>query len=117
MNITITRMLYDALITAARTGNVVEVLRLRDMIDTSNSVKRFFLYIRWQDLGGRAPTPIELGKGWPVNQTFQLELDRAITRADVNTVLSTNASNPVTIMVTPDRAGNVGWYLIDDYVF
>lgn len=117
MTVSITRPQYDALMTAALAGNTTEVSRLRDIIDKANSIKRYYLSIRWQDVGGRPPPRIELGRGWPSDQTFLLELDRPIARSDVDAVLTQQATNPTSVMVTPDRAGNVGWTLIDDYTF
>ena len=115
--VTLTRSQYDALLAAARQANPQAADQLRREIDAANGITRYFLYIRWQDVGGKAPPRIELGKGWPVNQTYQLELLRRIARADVDDVLRTNAVNPVSIMVTPDRQGVVGWTLINDYDF
>lgn len=116
-NITMTRAQYDALIAAAHAGQTVEVDRLRDLIDESNGITRYQLWIRWQDVGGRPPPRIELGKGWPVDQTYFLELERKITRLDVDDVLRNNAQNPVSVMVTPDVDATVGWTLINDYDF
>lgn len=116
-NITMTRAQYDALIAAAHTGQTVEVDRLRDLIDEANGITRYQLWIRWQDVGGRPPPRIELGKGWPENQTYFLELERKITRLDIDDVLRNNAKNPVSVMVTPDVNATVGWTLIDDYDF
>lgn len=115
--VTLTRPQYDALMSAALAGNTAEVARLRDIIDKANGIKRYFLYVRWQDVGGRPPPLIELGKGWPPNQTYKMELDRPIARADVDAIVAKAAVNPVSVMVTPDRAGIVGWSLIDDYNF
>jgi hypothetical protein len=116
-DLTVTRTQYDALINAALAGDTDEVRRIRDLIDKANDIKRYFLYIRWQDVGGTAPRRIELGVGWPEEQTYQLELERPIARTDVDTVLATNAANPVGVQVTPDRNGVVGWTLLDDYTF
>ena len=116
-DLTVTRPQYDALITAALAGNTAEVLRLRSIIDAANGIKRYFLFIRWQDVGGEPPPRIELGKGWPPEETYQLELDRPIAREDVDSVLVQQAVNPTTVMITPDRAGVVGWTLVDDYTF
>jgi len=117
MPITIERTQYDALINAALAGDTEGVRRIRDVIDRANDVRRYFLYIRWQDVGGQPPRRIEIGAGWPQDMTFQLELERPITRQDVDSILIANAANPVTVMVTPDRAGQVGWTLLNDYAF
>lgn len=115
--VTLTRSQYEALLSTARLASPQIADQLRREIDAANGITRYFLYIRWQDVGGKAPPRIELGKGWPPTQTYQLELERRIARADVDEVLRTNAVNPVSIMVTPDRLGVVGWTLIDDYDF
>lgn len=116
-NVTLTRAQYDALTNAALSGNTEEVRRLRDLIDKANGITRYRLWIRWQDIGGRPPPRIELGKGWPENQTYFLELERRITRADVNDVLRLNTKNPASVMVTPDPLATVGWTLVNDYDF
>lgn len=117
MSITLTRPQYDALITAALDADLEQVARIRDIIDSSNGIVRYYLSIRWQDVGGTPPPRIELGKGWPEDQSYLLELDRPITRADVDEVLDQNTVNPVGVMLTPDKNGVVGWTLINDYVF
>lgn len=116
--ITMTRAQYDALLNAAQVDiDPAALLRLREMIDTANGITRYFLWIRWQDVGGRPPPRIELGKGWPPLQTYFLELERPLTRADVDDVLRNNATSPVDPQVTPDRYGVVGWTFLPDYSF
>lgn len=111
----ITRAQYDALIAAALGGNLEEVRRIRDIVDKSNLIRRYVLYIRWQDGGGTPPRNIELGKPWPPELTTLLELDRPIGKDDVMTLVRSRAANPVSVLVTPDRAGVVGWSAIDTY--
>lgn len=117
MPITMSRAEYDALIAAGLAADTTEIERLQAIIDETNSITRYRLQIRWQDIGGTRPTHIELGLGWPTDQSFLLELERPIERADVDTVTSTQAQNPVSIMVTRDPAGVVGWTLVGDYLF
>lgn len=117
MPITMTRGQYDALIAAGLQGDQEATEDLRDAIDSANNITRYRLSIRWQDIGGDRPSVIELGKGWPPETSFLLELERPIERADVDDVLTTQASNPVDPMVTPDPNGQVGWTLLDDYDF
>ena len=115
--LSITRSQYEALLATASLASPQVADQLRLEIDAANGITRYFLYIRWQDVGGKAPPRIELGKGWPPAQTYKLELERRIARLDVDEVLRNNAVNPVSIMVTPDRQGVLGWTLIDDYDF
>jgi len=116
-NVSVPRDQYEALRTAALSGDTSECQRIFDLIDRANQIRRYFLYIRWQDVGGTPPPRIELGKGWPKDQTYKLEMDRPISRFDVDSILQQVARNPTSVMVTPDRAGLVGWTLIDDYNF
>lgn len=115
--LTITRTQLDALVAAGLASNTAEVERLRDIIYTANSIRIYRLSIRWQNVGGQPPPRIELGLGWPQDQTYLLELERAIAREDVDTVLTTNAVNPALVMVTPDPNGELGWTLLEDYSF
>jgi len=118
-DITITRAQYDSLLAAANGDTQVDVEGLQKLIDDANGITRYFLYIRWQDLGGQPPTRIELGDGvnWPANQEFGLSQETPISREDVDIVLQTQATNPVDAMVTSDRNGIVGWTLLDDWDF
>jgi hypothetical protein len=117
MSIEMTRSQYDSLLFHATAADPAAAAQLRRDIDAANGISRYFLYVRWQDVGGGQPTRISLGAGWPPELTYQLELERAIARSDVDDVLRTSAVNPVSVMVTPDRNGVVGWTLIDDYTF
>ena len=117
MTVTMTRAQYDALINAGLEGNTSAIESLRSTIDGANSITRYRLNIRWQDVGGSPPPTIELGKGWPPELTFLLELERPIAKEDVLVTVSAQANNPVDIHVTPDVTGAVGWTLIDDFDF
>lgn len=117
MAITLTREQYDTLCALAKTADPSAALTLQRAIDSENGIRRFFLYVRWQNVGGRPPPRIELGKGWPSDQTATVELERPISREDVDTILRTQATNPASVMVTPDRFGVVGWTLLEDHQF
>ncbi len=102
--------------TGTRTADSV-LDALKKKIDTANSVKRFFLFIRWMESGGAPPTRIEIGNGWPPTQQFELHMDRAISRDDVDTVLRTQAIRPVSPVVTTDPGGTLGWTELDVWDF
>jgi len=116
-DITITRAQYDALLAAASSSNTAEVTRLRGLIDAANGITRYVLQIRWQDAGGTPPPRLQRFSDWPVAQTYKLELDRAITRQDVDDVLAQRATSAVSVLVTPDVNGVVGWAEIEEYAF
>lgn len=116
-DLTITRNQYDALIAAALDKNTSEVLRLRSIIDKQNDIKRYFLNVRWQDVGGEPPPRVSFSAGWPPMSTYKIELERKIVRSDVEDVLRTQAANPQLVLVTPDPNAEVGWTEIDEYDF
>jgi hypothetical protein len=115
--ITMSRSEYDALIEAGITTDNEEIYRLRNSIDAANGITRYVINMRWQELGGTAPARINLAQGWPPQQVYRLELERRIERADVDTVLTQVATNPVDVQVTSDPRASVGWYNLDDYDF
>lgn len=117
MSISMSRAQYESLTALAITADPTSGRTLRSEIDVANGVKRYSLNLRWKDVGGKPPPRIELGKGWPEEMTRLLELDRPITRRDVDDVLREVATNPAATMVTPDPLGIVGWTYIDDYDF
>jgi hypothetical protein len=117
MTVQMTREQYETLLVAATAGDPAVVAVLQPIVDAANGITRYVLHVRWQNVGGTVPSRIELGRGWPVEQTYVLRLERRIERADVDTVLAQNATNPASTMVTPDPAGEVGWTYIDSYTF
>jgi hypothetical protein len=118
--ITMQRTEYDALLAASKAAvdagaSELDYLALRRTIDEANSITRYFLLIRWVELGAQQPT--QLGQPWPPEQEFALELERPIVRDDVDQVLADQAIEPVTVLVTKDRNGNVGLTALDDWDF
>ena len=117
MSISMSRTKYDDLVALAILADPSSGRTLRAEIDAENGIHRYALQLRWKDVGGRPPANVELGKGWPPALTRLLELDRPITRRDVDDVLRQVAVNPAATMVTPDPLGIVGGTYIDDYNF
>jgi hypothetical protein len=116
-DVILSRTSYEGLLTAARQGNAIEAERIRTLVDAANDIRRYRLYIRWQDIGGQPPRAIELGKGWPPDLSRLLELERPIALEDVEELLSVLAANPVHTHVTLDPHGIVGWTLLSDFDF
>lgn len=121
MTISMARDQYDLLLDYAygrKTPDAV-LSDLQKKVDLANGVKRFSLNIRWMETGGASPSRIEIkdGDGWPPSQTFLLKMDRAISRADVDDVLRTQAIRPVYVTVTSDELGIVGWTELDVWDF
>jgi hypothetical protein len=112
---------YDALVSLARKGATeADTLRavnaFTSAIEKKNNVKRYFLWVQWQEGGTQLPPTARFPESWPPQLRCSLErTDRPIARADVTRVLSTRATKPTTILVTTDPGGVLGWLPIDDY--
>lgn len=121
MTISMSRDQYDLLLQYAFA--VLEpdavLADLQRKLDQANGVKRYALLIRWMESGGQPPTRIEIqnGTNWPPTQQFTLKMDRAISRADVDDVLRTQATRPSYVTVTSDPAGVVGWTELEEWDF
>lgn len=119
--VTLTFEQYELLLDFAY-GRNTQQSDLRDLqvrIDRTNSIKRYFLNIRWYETGGSPPSRIELkdAGSWPATQEFMLRQNRPITRDDVDSTLLANAKKPVGTTVTADVRGVVGWTELSEWSF
>lgn len=118
--ITLTNEEYTAVVTLARNsqGTPEQITRLEAFfldIEKRNNIKRYLLWVQWQE----ADTPLQpqtrFPEKWPPEYRRLLErMDRSIAKVDVDDLLSKEARKPVTVLVTEDPAGTVGWteYLV-----
>jgi hypothetical protein len=112
---------YEALSFFAREGAADadkkrQVEAFLQSIEKKNSVTRYFLVVQWQEAAYALPPTARFPNPWPPEMRFTLErTDRPIARADVEKVLSTKAKKPVTVMITTDPGGELGWQAIDTY--
>ena len=119
-NVTMSLEQYEALTYFARQGQSVETLReisaFLQSIEKDNQITRSFIWVQWQETDYALPPTARFPDKWPPELRFSLErADRPISRADVEQVLSTKAKKPVTILVTTDPGGELGWTPIADY--
>lgn len=121
MSITLEQEEYDALVALAREGATTPerqraVADYVKMIDQKNGIIRYVLWVQWQEVDSLLPPGTAFPEVWPPELRLKIErTDRQISRADVNYMLSQRATKPVTVMVSPDIGGILGWTLIDDY--
>lgn len=129
MNITLNEEQYSALVQLAREGaraasddpRVAQdrIMRLEDFfrsIEKSNGVTRYLLWVQWQETDNPLPPTVRFPESWPPTQRQLIErLDRPIAKVDVDNLLAANAKKPVTVLVTVDPAGLVGWTEYDVY--
>jgi hypothetical protein len=118
--VTMTLEQYEALTYYARYGRAPDTLRSINAfiqeIEKENGITRSFLWVQWQEADYALPPTARFPDRWPPELRFNIERsDRALARADVEKVLATKAKRPVTVMVTTDPGGELGWIAIDDY--
>ena len=79
-------------------------------IEQSNGIKRYSLWIQWQDPTAPLPPGVRFPETWPPNLRYFLQLiSRPICQNDVTTIVAQRTSNATNIMVTPDPAALLGW--------
>lgn len=117
-NIVLTVQQYTALVALARRGapDAVDLERFLVSIEKANGIQRYFLLVQWQETDRLDQPTTRFPEKWPPTQRAAIEkVNNPVTRQDVNDLLSTNARRPVTVLVTRDPAGVVGWTPIDNY--
>ena len=122
-NMTLTVQQYTALVALARRGapDAVELEQFLVSIEKANGITRYFALVRWQETDSPLQPTVRFPENWPPSRwrpraSAAIEkVNSPITRQDVNDLLSTRARRPVTVLVTRDPAGNVGWTPVDDF--
>lgn len=117
MPVTMSNEAYEALVSLARRGatdpRAVDLF-VRD-IDKSNGINRFFLLARWHEVGKPLPPGTEFPAKWPAQQQTPIALSRPIDKSDVLDAILSITPSPVSILVTSDPAGLVGWTELEVY--
>jgi hypothetical protein len=80
------------------------------MIEGKNDVHRYYLWVQWQEQGAALPPGVSFPERWPPSlRSFIALTTRAICKQDVLDVLSSQARQPTSVLVTTDPAAIVGW--------
>lgn len=118
---------YESLIDFARKGTLnadgsinEELAHSLDawlrLIEKNNGISRYFVLVQWQDADAPLPPGTNFPTVWPPTLRAAVTLiSRPISRTDVDAVLSAKARNPVSVLVTRDPAGLVGWTAINEF--
>ena len=119
MDMTLTQDEYTALVTLARRGAddpvILEQALLRP-IERRNGIIRYYLMVQWQDAAGVVPIGTEFPGNWPANLRAAIEqVDTPINRQQVEQMVALRANKPVSILVTSDPNGQVGWSELDQW--
>jgi len=112
---------YEALIAFARQGTSTpdqarSLNNFLEQIEKANGIKRYKLWVQWQEADQPLPPTTEFPLKWPPELRYYIELiSRPINKNDVQEVLKAKARKPVNVLVTPDPGATLGWASIDDY--
>lgn len=120
MDITLTLEEYQALIffvrASADTDKKRQVQAMLAEAEIRNGVSRHMLVVQWQEAGYALPPNARFPDVWPPELRVTVErTDRPLCKADIEAVLQSRARRPLSILVTTDPAGLLGWTSIDDY--
>lgn len=122
MIFSLTQEQYEALIFLARRGAEGDAQRLTQLdqflrhIEKANGITRSFLMVQWQERSAPLPQGVKFPEKWPPELRKVIELiSRPVAKADVEAVLGKYAQEPMSVLVTSDPAGLVGWTPVDQY--
>ena len=121
MGITLTNDQYEQLVGLARQGigtsaGQNDLNQFLATIEAANNITRYFLWVRWQEIGRIHPVNQPFPENWPPTQEIKIErLTNPITREVVEAAVADRGNNPFNILVTPDPGGVAGWSTIDQY--
>lgn len=120
MDIVLKQDEYASLVALARQGMGEDTQPLDKLllepIEQRNGIKRYLLVVQWQDAAGVVPIGAEFPRKWPVELRTTIEqLDVPISRLQVEELVALRANKPVSILVTPDPNGLVGWSTLDQW--
>lgn len=116
---------YEALVEFARQGTldvsgypVTEKARALDSflreLESRNGIERYAVWVQWQEQDAPLPPGTTFPDKWPPELRFYLALTtRPIARADVDQLLRVKARSPISVLVTHDPGGQIGWTEID----
>ena len=115
-NLTITQEEYEALVSLAQRGTTnpdgsIDQERALNLnaflrnIEKVNNIKRYSLWVRWQDPTAPLPAGIRFPTTWPPELQYFIQfLSRPVGKADAMKVVNDRTPNAVNIMVTSDPA-------------
>lgn len=118
-DMTLTNEEYQALLVLARQDKTPDMVRQIEtfarVIDLRNGITRYLLNVQWQEAGQPLPPSAVFPTSWPPTLRALIELARPIAKVDVDALLAQRATKPVTVLVSPDPGGIVGWSPYETY--
>lgn len=120
MYITLKQDEYEALVYQSRKGMAgQDQLPLDNMlkqVEERNGVRRYLLWVQWQDAQAVVPIGAEFPRKWPAElRTLIEQINVPINRQQVESTVAHLCSHPVSILVTPDPNATLGWSTLDQY--
>ena len=115
-SITMTLDQYTSLVALARDGakargqNQGALETFLISIEKANSITRYLMWVRWQELDAPLPPNTRFPTNWPPNLSHLIQqINKPISLADVNAAVTQYAKNPTNVMVTKDPGATLGW--------
>ena len=118
MAITLTQEEYEGLVALAHVGAVdqLPLNQLLEQIEKNNGIKRYMLWVQWQDAAGVVPIGMEFPEKWPADLRTRIEqLDVPISRQQVEDTVALRANKPINLLVTDDPNAVLGWSTLDQW--
>jgi hypothetical protein len=116
-SITLTLDQYTSLIGLARKGAGQQQFDLEELlkgIETANSIRRYLLWVQWQNPTAPLPPGVRFPETWPPELRHRFEsVNKPILKDDVLNYVTQKCPNAVNILVTPDPSATLGWTQID----
>lgn len=118
---------YEALVALARKGTykpdgqidqaqAYHLDQFLKNIEKNNGAARDGVWLQWQELEHPLPPGTNFPAVWPPEMRAYVEkVGELVTKTDLETVLSTKAVNPVSVLFTRDPGATYGWTPIDQY--
>ena len=114
-NVTVKSADWESLVGAVLKQETDDLNTLLTRVDAQNSLNRYYLYVKWQDAGAKRPGPDDPIQDWPPWGFDWFVSYSRFTKDFVEDFVARQSTNPLTILVTDDPAGEVGWYLLEDF--
>lgn len=121
MDLTVTQEEYESLITLARAGATTPDARRQldtwlKQIEKKNNIVRSILWVQWQEADTPLPPNTAFPEKWPPEMRYMIQLlTRPVSKLDVEAVLRQKARKAVTVLVSPDPGGVLGWTPLEDF--
>jgi len=108
---------WESIVGAVLKNDTDDLNQVLDRVDQENELRRYYLYIKWQDGDVRRPGPDDPIEDWPPWVFDWFTSYEPFTAEWVREYVARRTSNAIYILVTDDPSGEVGWYELEEFSF